>query len=374
MKIALVTETFLPSTDGVVTRLTNAVDYMVGNGHEVIIICPDIEGIEEEYNGAKIYPMPAFTFFFYTQRAWSLPSLKIKDIFEEFQPDIVHAVNPISLAASGVHYAKKLNIPLICSFHTNTPKYLDHYNFSFLKPHIWSFLRDLHNSAKINLVTSEAMYNLLEENGIEGLRVLPIGVDTINRNERFYSEKMRIKLTDGEVDKTLLIFVGRLAPEKEIESLKELMESRDDIRLAIIGDGPSRTDLEELFKDTNTVFTGFLKGEELSEAYASGDAFIFPSVSETLGLVITESMASGTPVIAAYSEPTIEQIKDRENGLIYQKNSLSSLNACIDSLKDLELYEKIKTNGRKYSESFSWENASKVMLDAYEETLEINNK
>jgi glycosyltransferase involved in cell wall biosynthesis len=374
LKIALVTETFLPSTDGVVTRLTNAVDYMVGNGHEIIIICPDIEGIEEEYNGAKIYPMPAFTFFFYTQRAWSLPSLKIKDIFEEFQPDIVHSVNPISLAASGVHYAKKLNIPLICSFHTNTPKYLDHYNFSFLKPHIWSFLRDLHNSAKINLVTSEAMYNLLEENGIEGLRVLPIGVDTINRNERFYSEKMRIKLTDGEVDKILLIFVGRLAPEKEIESLKELMESRDDIRLAIIGDGPSRTDLEELFKDTNTVFTGFLKGEELSEAYASGDAFIFPSVSETLGLVITESMASGTPVIAAYSEPTIEQIKDRENGLIYQKNSLSSLNACIDSLKDLELYEKIKTNGRKYSESFSWENASKVMLDAYEETLEINNK
>lgn len=374
MKIALVTETFLPSTDGVVTRLTNAVDYMVGNGHEVIIICPDIEGIEEEYNGAKIYPMPAFTFFFYTQRAWSLPSLKIKDIFEEFQPDIVHSVNPISLAASGVHYAKKLNIPLICSFHTNTPKYLDHYNFSFLKPHIWSFLRDLHNSAKINLVTSEAMYNLLEENGIEGLRVLPIGVDTINRNERFYSEKMRIKLTDGEVDKILLIFVGRLAPEKEIESLKELMESRDDIRLAIIGDGPSRTDLEELFKDTNTVFTGFLKGEELSEAYASGDAFIFPSVSETLGLVITESMASGTPVIAAYSEPTIEQIKDRENGLIYQKNSLSSLNACIDSLKDLELYEKIKTNGRKYSESFSWENASRAMLNAYEETLEINNK
>jgi glycosyltransferase involved in cell wall biosynthesis len=374
LKIALVTETFLPSTDGVVTRLTNAVDYMVGNGHEVIIICPDIEGIEEEYNGAKIYPMPAFTFFFYTQRAWSLPSLKIKDIFEEFQPDIVHSVNPISLAASGVHYAKKLNIPLICSFHTNTPKYLDHYNFSFLKPHIWSFLRDLHNSAKINLVTSEAMYNLLEENGIEGLRVLPIGVDTINRNERFYSEKMRIKLTDGEVDKILLIFVGRLAPEKEIESLKELMESRDDIRLAIIGDGPSRTDLEELFKDTNTVFTGFLKGEELSEAYASGDAFIFPSVSETLGLVITESMASGTPVIAAYSEPTIEQIKDRENGLIYQKNSLSSLNACIDSLKDLELYEKIKTNGRKYSESFSWENASRAMLNAYEETLEINNK
>ncbi len=374
MKIALITETFLPSTDGVVTRLSNAVDYMTRQGHEVIVICPKIEGIEEEYFGAKIYPMTAITFFFYPHRAWGVPSLRVKDILEDFKPDIVHAANPISLASSGVHYAKKLKIPLICSFHTNTPYYLDHYNFGFAKAHLWNYLRDLHNSASINLVTSQAMYELLQSQDIHGLRVLPKGVDISNRHPRFYSKEMRKRLTDGQEEKTLLIFVGRLAPEKEISSLKEIMEKRDDIRLAIVGDGPSRGELEDLFAGTNTVFTGFLKGRDLSQAYASADAFVFPSLSETLGLVITESMASGTPVIAAHSQPTVEQIKDRENGFIYQRNSIDSLNNCIDSLKDIELCTKVRENGRKYAEQFSWDNASQSMLEAYEDTISLYRK
>lgn len=254
--------------------------------------------------------------------------------------------------------------------HMENPRVEKEEHLNFLKPHIWNYLRELHNSASINLVTSKAMYKLLEENGIQGLRVLPIGVDVINRHKKFYSEEMRDKLTGGEKDKKLLIFVGRLAPEKEIESLKELMDSREDVRLAIIGDGPSREDLEKLFKGTNTIFTGFLKGEELSQAYATGDALIFPSQSETLGLVITEAMASKTPVIAAFSEPTIEQIKDRENGFIYQRNSLASLNSCIDSLDDKELLNKIKEKGREFAENLSWEKASKAMVDAYYEALE----
>lgn len=218
------------------------------------------------------------------------------------------------------------------------------------------------------------MYKTLEENEINGLRVLPIGVDTDNLHPKFESETMRERLSEGEIDKKLLIFIGRLAPEKEIESLKVLMESRDDVRLAIIGDGPAREELEELFSGTNTVFTGFLKGRELSEAYATADAFILPSVSETLGLVIRESMASGTPVIAAYSEPTVEQIKDRENGFIYQRNSLSSLHSCIDSIENRELFERVKRNGRLYAENLSWENASIAILDAYGDTLKLFNK
>lgn len=374
LKVAIITETFLPSTDGVVTRLTYAIDHFLEKGHEVIIICPDVEGVEKDYKGAKIYPMTAFKFFFYSQRPWAVPNVKVKNILEEFQPDIVHAANPISLAASGVHYAKKLKLPLICSFHTNIPKYLDHYHLSLFKPYVWNLIRDLHNSGEINLVTSEAMEELLDSHGINNIHVLPKGVDTEKRNPKYYSEEMKKRLTEGEIDKKLLIFVGRLAPEKEIDSLKEIMLKRKDIRLAIIGDGPAREELEEVFKDTDTVFTGFLKGEELSTVFASGDGFIFPSLSESLGLVITEAMASGLPVIAAHSEPTVEQIKDRENGFIYQRNSISSLNACIDGLYDEDLIEKIKRNGREYAEKFSWENASQDMLDAYYKTIELYRK
>jgi len=369
MRVAIVTETFLPATDGVVTRFTFAIDYMMRQGHEVIILAPDIEGIPDSYSGAKIYPMPAKTYFFYKQRPWSAPTSKVGKVLKEFNPDIVHAVNPVSLAASGVYYAKKYDIPLIGSFHTNMPNYLDHYHASAFKLAFWSYLRKLHNSASVNLVTSQAMYDELDEHGINGLEILPVGVDVENRHPKFKSEEIRERLTDGQVNKKLLIFVGRLAAEKDIQSLKPLLDEREDVRLAIVGDGPYLNKLKSTFEGTDTVFTGFLHGEELSKAYASADAFIFPSTSETLGLVITESMASGTPVIAAMSEPTAEQITGGKNGLIYDKTSPKSFHDALDLLDNEDIMDYIEKNGRDHARQFSWDNASQAMIDAYELTL-----
>lgn len=369
MKIAIVTETFVPSTDGVVTRISHAVDYMCRQGHEVLIIAPNIEGLPKIYKGAKVVGAKTVTFFLYKQRPWAIPDGKVKKWLEEFQPDVVHAVNPASLTASAVYYAKKLSLPLICSFHTNLPAYTTRYGVGFVKPLLWSYLRMLHNSAPLNLVTSQAMYNTLEEQAIQGLRVLPKGVDTLNRHPRFKNLEMRERLTQGQSNKKLLIFVGRLAPEKAINTLRPLFDQRTDICLAIVGDGPAKESLMRTFVDTDTVFTGFLHGEELSQAYASADAFVFPSTSETLGLVITESMASGTPVIAAYSDPTAEQIKHGKNGFMYQANSLTSLNETLDMLEDQELVREVRENARSYAEQFSWDNASQAMIDSYVETL-----
>ncbi|MDO5037154.1 MAG: glycosyltransferase family 1 protein [Tissierellia bacterium] len=371
MRIALITETFLPSTDGVVVRLTKALDYLLSQGHEVLIIAPEIEGMARHYKGAKIQGAKSVVFPFYKERPWALPTSKVKDWLLDFKPDIVHAVNPITLAASGAYYADKLNIPLICSFHTNIPNYLTHYHLEFLENMTWSFLRKVHNKAPLNLVTSQAMYDLLDANGIQGLRVLPKGVDLDQRDPRFYSEERRTLMTQGQPEKTALLFVGRLAPEKEIHRLYPLMAKRDDLSLTLVGDGPEREKLEELFQGTRTQFTGFVHGQALSELYASADAFIFPSASETLGLVITEAMASGTPVIAANSQPTREQIKDRENGLIFDQEDLRSLERAIDALKDPLLKEGILEKGYAYAQPFSWDQASKAILEAYEDTLAL---
>lgn len=369
MKIVFATETFLPSTDGVVTRLMYAVKYLVARGHELIVICPDIDGVPFEYGGAKIYALPAKRFFFYKQRPWGLPSDKVQIILKRFKPNIVHAFNPVSLAASAVYYAKKLNYPLICSYHTNVPDYLTHYRFGFLKPLCWWYIKTLHNQAPINLTTSAAMKKLLESKGIRNVRVLPIGLDINTRRPHFRDKKTRERLSGGESDKKLLLFVGRLAPEKNVESLYELVASRNDIRLAIVGDGPSKEALEQKFKGTPTVFTGFLNGRELAEAYASADAFVFPSTSETLGLVLTEAMASGIPVIAAESGPTVEQITDGINGLIYKQNSLADLNRCVDALNNTELRQKLIENGFAYSSRFSWESVNEYMLSAYKDII-----
>lgn len=368
MRIAIVTETFLPSTDGVVTRLTKAIRHFRKKGHEVLVIAPDL-GVKE-FEGAKVVGIKPVKLPFYKSRPWALPSRNVKYILQDFRPDVVHAVNPILLASSAVRYARKLRLPLVASFHTNIPKYFEFYKVGAAQPLLWSYLRNLHNQAGVNLVTSNAMLDELKNQEINNLHVLPKGVDIEGLSPSYSDIEVRKELTCGNPERTLLIFVGRVANEKNIHTLLPLMQSREDLSLAIIGDGPVREDLENLFKGTNTVFTGFKHGADLAKAYASADAFIFPSVSETLGLVILEGMASGLPVIAVKSGPTMEQITNGENGLLYEDGDLESLNRAIDKLKDMDLVMKLKKNARIEAEKYSWDNASEALLKHYENMVE----
>lgn len=370
MRIAIVTETFLPSTDGIVTRLSKAIDYFCRQGHKVLVIAPDIPGIPNEYKGALVQGAPTIRFFMYKERPWAVPSRKIKKYLQDFQPDIVHAVNPASLTASAIYYAKKLTIPLICSFHTNLPDYTDRYHVSFVKPVLWNYLRYLHNQAPYNLVTSKAMYDLLNEQGIHGLQILPKGVDLEMRHPRFKSQALRDKFLGKDTNKKLFLFVGRLAQEKEIDQLKVLFDLDPQAVLVIVGDGPYRANLEDHFQGSSTYFTGFQHGEDLAGLYASADAFVFPSRSETLGLVLTEAMAAGIPVIAASSAPTEEQITHQLNGLIYDPDEPETLAECLKDLDNQDLRQRLIDNGLLYAQGFSWDHASQAILDAYQLTLD----
>jgi len=372
LKIAIVTETFLPSTDGIVTRLTQAIKYFRSLGHEVLIISPDL-GVEE-YEGSKVIGIKPITLPFYRYRQFTLPSKKVKAILEQFNPDIVHAVNPVLLAASAVHYAKKLDYPLISTYHTHIPKYMDYYwIYKPAKPIVWHHIKRLHNQSDLNLCTSKAIQNELLERDFRNLHVLQRGVDVHHRHPNYYSESMRERLTNGDHTKKLLVFIGRLAIEKEIHKIKPLLDAREDIALALIGDGPARKDLEHTFQNTNTVFTGFLHGEELSQAFASADAFIFPSVTETLGLVILEAMASGLPVVAAKSGPTMEQIKDEETGLLFENENVDSMIHAVQKLENEHLVSTMKKKARLEAEKYAWEKASQQLLDYYTQTIESHN-
>ncbi|WP_462419817.1 glycosyltransferase family 4 protein [Salinicoccus sp. Marseille-QA3877] len=366
MKIAIVTETFLPSTDGIVTRLKKAIEYFLREGHEVLVIAPDL-GVTE-YKGAKVIGVKPITFPFYRYRKWGFPSRKVYHELKKFEPDVIHAVNPLLMATSAVKAAQKLDLPLVSSYHTHLPKYLDFYKiYKPAKPLLWWYIRRQHKNADINLVTSETIKEELNTEGIERLSVIPRGVDVEKRHPKFKDAAMRERLTNGEPDNKLLVFIGRLAIEKEIHKLLPMLEKRSDISLAIIGDGPARNDLEKVFEGTKTVFTGFLHGEELSQAYASSDAFIFPSISETLGLVILEGMASGLPVIAAKSGPTMEQVTHEVNGMLYENEDLNSLLDAVEVIDDEERFNNIKVEARKEALKFSWDNASKRLLDYYKD-------
>ena len=270
MKIALFTETFLPKIDGIVTRLCHTVEHLQRLGDEVLIFSP--QGGLTEYKGAKIYGVDGFPLPLYPELKLAWPTPTIGQEIERFQPDLVHVANPAVLGLGGIYYAKKFDLPLVASYHTHLPQYLHHYGLGILEGFLWELLKGAHNQADLNLCTSTAMVEELTNHGIERADLWQRGVDTELFQPHFASAEMRDRLSQGHPDSTLLIYVGRLGAEKEIDRIKPVLEAIPNARLALVGDGPNRLALEEHFADTPTHFVGYLRGEELASAYASADA------------------------------------------------------------------------------------------------------
>lgn len=366
MKIAIVTETFLPSTDGIVTRLCESVGWLKSQGHQILIIAPDL-GVNE-YEGIPVKGIPAHRLFFYRTKKFALPHPLVKKYLESFQPDIVHIVNPALLGLAGVFYAKRLRLPLIASYHTNVAQYMNYYHLSLFKPLIWRYFRSMHNQAEMNLCTSQTVKEELEKRKFRNVHLWKRGVDLQRFRPEMKSTNMRHRLTDGHPDKTLLLYVGRLAAEKEIEKIREVLEASPDLWLALVGDGPHRKELETYFSHSNVTFTGFLYDEALAEAYASSDLFVFPSTTETLGLVILEAMASGLPVVAADSGPSREQIENGRSGALYDPDRPDDfLQKVLSIVTTPRCLDTMRITTRQESIHLGWNKASEQLLGFYKE-------
>ncbi|MGF1494584.1 MAG: glycosyltransferase [Microcoleaceae cyanobacterium] len=366
MRIALFTETFLPKIDGIVTRLRHTVEQLHRAGDEVLIVCP--EGGLKEYKGCKIYGVDGFPLPMYPELKVAIPHLGVGQQLEIFQPDIVHVANPVVLGLGGVFYAKKLDIPLVASYHTHLPQYLQHYNLGMLEEVLWGLLRSVHNQAALNLCTSTAMVNELRNHGIERVDLWQRGVDTELFQPSLASMEMRDRLSQGHPDCTLLLYIGRLGAEKEIDQIRPVLEAIPNARLALVGDGPHRQALEQHFADTPTHFVGYLKGVELAAAYASADAFIFPSRTETLGLVLLEAMAAGTPVVAARSGGIPDIVTDGVNGYLFDPADETGAIAATQNLlaEPPEVREALRRNARIEAERWGWVAATQQLRRYYQ--------
>ncbi len=373
MKIAFFTETFLPKVDGIVTRLTKTIEYLVMNGDDVIVFCP--EGSPNNYKGAKIIGVAAMPLPLYPELKLGLPGPAVAEALEAFQPDLIHVVNPAVLGLGGIWLAKTNNIPLIASYHTHLPKYLEHYGMGMLEPLLWELLKAAHNQALLNLCTSTAMVNELETKGIRRTALWQRGVDTNSFKPEYRNPKMRKKLLGDYPDTgSLLIYVGRLSAEKQIERIKPVLEKIPNASLALVGDGPYRNQLEKIFENTKTNFIGYLAGEELASAYASGDIFLFPSSTETLGLVLLEAMAAGCPVIGANKGGIPDIINDGINGCLYdpdqEDNGVKSLiDATNKILNNNTKKEEMRKAARKEAERWDWNQATLQLKNFYTKTL-----
>ena len=378
MKIVFFTETFLPKVDGIVTRLTKTIENLTKSGDEIVIFCP--EGCPNNYMGAKVIGVPAMPLPLYPELKLGLPGALVSDTIESFKPDLIHVVNPAVLGLGGIWLAKTNGIPLVASYHTHLTKYLEHYGMGMLEPLLWELLKAAHNQALINLCTSTAMVKELGDKGIKNTALWQRGVDTDTFRPELRNSDMRKKLLGNFSDKgELLIYVGRLSAEKQIERIKPVLEALPNTRLALVGDGPYRTQLEKIFENTPTTFVGYLAGEELASAYASGDAFLFPSSTETLGLVLLEAMAAGCPVVGANKGGIPDIITDGTNGCLYdpdgERNGTQSLIKATQKLLGNENERKVMRNAaREEAERWGWPSATKQLKEFYKAILDRQTK
>lgn len=385
MRIAFFSEVFLPKIDGVVNTLLRLLEYLSQQGHQTILITTRYDQQHDSDRGAhqphKTHVLPmdvqivrvsGLCFPLYPEVRLAPPWLGVHPALKSFQPDLIHAVNPVSLGIGGVWYARQRGIPLVASYQTDLPGYAARWGFGFASHFLWYLLRSIHNQAHLNLAPSEYTRKELQANNFHRVKVWSRGVDTELFHPAKRDDSMRARLSGGCVDVPLLLYAGRLSSEKRISWLRSVMLSYPHARLAIVGDGPQRTELENTFSGMNVHFTGFLRGEDLSKAYASSDLFVFPSANETFGNVVLEAMASGLPVVVPNSGGVVDFVMNEKNGLFFDSENLENLVEQVGRLiSHVELRQMIAAQARSYSEGRNWSAILSQLVNDYESTIRL---
>lgn len=260
------------------------------------------------------------------------------------------------------------------SYHTHLPSYGKNY-LGFIpgvEAICWELLRWAHSRADLTLVTSPQMKEELVNHGIPRVDVWRKGIDTIRFQPSFADAEMRKTMTDGHPDDFLMVYVGRLGAEKRLKDVKGILEKMPNARLCIVGKGPQEEELKQHFKGTNTVFTGQLSGDTLSQAFASADVFIMPSDSETLGFVVLESMASGVPVVGAAAGGLLDLIDDEDTGYLVPPGDINAFVDRLQKLQDKAFRAKMGKRARAEAERWGWEAATSVLRNIQYERALIN--
>lgn len=358
---------------GYKNRFQNFIKYLREMGDEVMVVTTH-EGLPEEFYGAKLIGSKSFPLPWYRNVPMSLAlSPRIISAVARFKPDIIHASSPGIMVFGALIIAKLLSVPIVMSYHTHIPVYIPRYTFSWLVKPMWLVLKFLHRAADLTLVPSVAIANDLEAERVTAanrIRLWNKGVDSESFHPRFRSHEMRLRLSNGEPERPLIVHVGRLGVEKNLDFLKRVMDRLPEARIAFIGDGPYRAELEQIFEGMPAIFTGMLLGEELSQAYASGDIFVMPSESETLGFVVLEAMSSGLPVLAARAGGIPDIISEDQQGKTGYLYNPGDLDDCLSKLEpllhDRELRETIGKAARAEMEKYDWRAATrKVRNEQY---------
>lgn len=331
-RIALVTETWPPEVNGVALTVARLARGLAARGHDMQLLRPrrDRHDVPHE-PGMEEHLLPGLPIPRYSELRMGLPARRrLRALWREKRPDIVHIATEGPLGWSALRAALALGIPVSSEFRTNFHVYSAHYGIGWLQPTVTRYLRWFHNIASVTMVPTEGMRKDLAALGFERLFVVGRGVDAERFDPRHRSAALREAWGVGEHGPVLLC-VGRLAAEKNLDLLLDawrgVKAKVPAARLVLVGDGPMRAQLEQQHPDV--IFAGQRTGEDLARHYASADLFVFPSLSETWGNVVTEALASGLPVVAWNRAAAAELLRPGVNGVRVECGDLAGFRSAV---------------------------------------------
>lgn len=326
MRIAIVTDAWLPQINGVVTTLRHTRDILVRSGHDVLMLTPE---------GRRTMPCPSYPEI----RLSVLPGRAIARELDEFRADCIHIATEGTLGLAARRYCLRRRIAFTTAYHTQFPEYI---RARYPVPLRWTvaFMRWFHRPAARTMVATRTMRKTLEERGFANLATWSRGVrtDVLTPDDPVAYE------WPGPI----WIYVGRVSVEKNIEQFLGLTLPGSKV---IIGDGPDRERLSAAYPDCH--FLGYKTGRDLARHIAGADVFVFPSRTDTFGLVMLEAMACGVPVAALPVTGPIDVVRRDETGCLHQDLAT----ACFQAL------ELNRDDCRQYALSRSWERATQQFFD-----------
>lgn len=363
MRIAIVTESFLPNVNGVSHSILRVLEHLGRTGHEALVIAPDNPRGEQPadrlHSGVPVHRVPSRTFHGIPSLPLSLPRLGMLGVLRGFDPHVVHLASPAMLGYGGLLAARRLEVPTVAIYQTDIAGFAESYGVGFAAPAAWAWLKHLHSMADRTLAPSTAAIRSLTSRGIPRVHLWARGVDATGFAPSMRSESLRRQWSaEG---KPIVGFVGRLAREKQVQRLAGLA-ARNDLQVVIVGDGEEMSRLRALMPSAR--FTGALHGPELSAAYASMDVFVHTGEHETFCQAIQEALASGVPVVAPDAGGPKDLVASFRTGMLLPVSDFESvLGRSVDHL--LAQRSRYSTNARRSIVDRSWLRVCDQLIDHY---------
>ena len=372
-RVAIFAEAFLPKIDGVSKSVYLTMRYLQQTGREVMVFAPDIA--PQQIGVSRIIRLPSFNLSVAPETYVAIPTPQIDRHLKQFRPDLIHLFSPAVLGSGGMIAGRRYNIPVIANYQTDLPGYArKHYGVRFLSSAVDRWLRFIHNNSHMTLVPSNQTLLELRQRGYRRLHLWRRGVDIERFHPRNHSAEWRQRLLNGrDPDSLLCIYVGRLAPEKQVDLLINVAHLPG-VSLTIIGDGAERGNLEKLFAGTGTHFMGYLLGDELARAYASGDVFLFPGPNETFGQVVQEAMASGLPGVIVNSGGVVDLIRNGINGFSCDENPAALADAVSRLRDNPALRQNLASASRRFAEAYPWTVIMSQLEEHYQHAMVLSKR